>query len=330
MPNKDHIFHFQGNLPSTIRRVLWTWIQKFRTLYGEHNIVRLSLSEQGTQVIQELVTPPFLAEKRLILIDGRLDECSPKMIQELKKVDWADVFWRIPETNVLAWLQIDTTIPSLLEILNTHATLKSYSIHSPEEVENYIRKALPNLNPKSIRLLQERLWDTPLLLENEIEKLGLLGMMNEEELRENTLETTEVKVFAVGDALVSGDTRRAIELVRASLLTMDAGEFLRGSSVGSVRKKWFLAVLREIWLYGFLARHFMARERNAILGLKDFVGEKYARIPEKRLHALGCVYKRIAEIDLLLKTGKLVWDESWIQHQIEKAILEYNFKLQAK
>jgi Cdc6-like AAA superfamily ATPase len=62
-------------------------------------------------------------------------------------------------------------------------------------------------------------------------------MMNEEELRENTLETTEVKVFAVGDALVSGDTRRAIELVRASLLTMDAGEFLRGSSVGSVRKK---------------------------------------------------------------------------------------------
>ncbi len=332
MSSQDHIFHFKGNLAHAMDRVLLTWTERFKSLHWEHNIVRLNLAGMSAWVLeQELTTPPFFAEKRLILIDGSLDESLTKQKNLLAEKDWGQVFDNIPESNVIGWIRVDQGFSWLSDILNTRAQTKIYSIDSPEDVHPYLAKELPDLPVRLRNLLAERLWDNTLLLENEVEKLSLLEDITESDIRENTIETTEIKVFAVGDAIVAGNIQWAIGLIRLSLGTTDLSEFLRGSSIGAVRKKWFLAVLREIWLYAALAiAGVPARERISILWIKDFVGDKYARIPPNRLKLLVQLYEDMSEIDRLLKTGKLVGEEEWIQHQMEATLLRYNFGLQAK
>jgi len=69
MPRSNIVF-FTGSNHIFLRRDLDAWVDIFAKKYGEYNISRLSKeSLPRTNIQAELVTPVFLGEKRLIVLE---------------------------------------------------------------------------------------------------------------------------------------------------------------------------------------------------------------------------------------------------------------------
>ena len=70
MPRSNIVF-FTGPNHIFLRRDLDAWIDIFAKKYGEYNISRINIESLGKTNIQaELLTPVFLGEKRLIVLEG--------------------------------------------------------------------------------------------------------------------------------------------------------------------------------------------------------------------------------------------------------------------
>lgn len=70
MPRSNIVF-FTGSNHIFLRRDLDAWIDIFAKKYGEYNISRLDRENiLKTNIQAELLTPVFLGEKRLIVLEG--------------------------------------------------------------------------------------------------------------------------------------------------------------------------------------------------------------------------------------------------------------------
>ncbi len=68
--SKANIVFFTGSNHIFLRRDLDAWIDIFAKKYGEYNISRLSKDNLvKTNIQAELLTPVFLGEKRLIVLE---------------------------------------------------------------------------------------------------------------------------------------------------------------------------------------------------------------------------------------------------------------------
>lgn len=138
MPRPNIVF-FTGPNAIFLRRDLDAWIDIFSKKYGEYNISRLhkdTLSQ--INIRSELLTPVFLGEKRLIVLED-VPFSASKNTDEEKKEDDKEISLVDPESIILSLLdQIpDTTVvlfvatepdkrKALYKKLLSVATLKEY------------------------------------------------------------------------------------------------------------------------------------------------------------------------------------------------------------
>ena len=137
MPRQNIVF-FTGPNHIFLRRDLDVWIDIFAKKYGEYNISRLdreSLSKTNIQA--ELLTPVFLGEKRLIILEGvpfaavRTNE-EDKGEEPLSKTPDPEsiilnALDQIPETTVVLFVSTEPDKRKMLyKKLIATATLKEY------------------------------------------------------------------------------------------------------------------------------------------------------------------------------------------------------------
>lgn len=227
MPPSSHVFHYTGNLQLKLEAALLTWQNLFREKHGELNFSRFNIDETPPERLsEELGSPPFLAEKRLTLVrvppnpkpkgESSWSKKEPKKTPQRPFPEYGEAkYWKklvdaIPEDHIVAFVGAEH-IPGLEKILLETATVKDFST---DDVWDFIQSRLPLITPANARLLMERIGGDMLLLENEIQKLALLPAITEADILENTIESAEVVVFEITDALLAGNVVRSKLLLR--------------------------------------------------------------------------------------------------------------------
>lgn len=122
--------------------------------------------------------------------------------------------------------------------------MKTFSLTSEQDRIDYVSERLTHLERAGIVELVRRCAEDVRTLEGEVEKLSLVDDIDRSTVEEHVRENTEVSVFRITDAILSGSAKNSIDELRKVL----AQEEIR--SVFSV----LLAGLRGFVFYRTLRR----------------------------------------------------------------------------
>ena len=275
----------------------------------------------GQVVLEQLrgvcETVPFLAEKRLVIVEGLLERFEPRgrsgrkraarltdQPDECKSI--ADCVSRIPDFTEL--VLVDGRIGNhnpLLRELSAMAPVKSFPLLKEAKLRQWIERRVTevggSISPRAVDLLVRFVGSDLWIMANEVDKLTLLvggRRIEEGDVRAVVSYTQEANVFALVDAILEFRAGFAQELLQRLLKQGAAPAYLL---VMLSRQVQLLVRVRGLRSRG--------RSRNEIqnkLGLtSDFVLRKALEQADKYSPArLREVYHQLLEADLSIKTGK--------------------------
>lgn len=263
-------------------------------------------------------TVPFLAEKRLVIVEGLLERFEPggrvgrkkssrqaEQPEEYKK--FADSLKKLPPSTELVLIGgvIKAGNPLLRE-LSTVTKVKSFPMLRPPQlsqwIERRIKEAGGSISPPAVTTLVRFVGDDLWTMANEVDKLVL---------------------YAAGRRIEEADVKSVVSYAREeSVFTMvDAVLEFRGGVAQQTLQQLFQQGAAPVQLLAMLSRQvriiFLVKEmrargksRNEIqskLGLtSDFLVRKAWEQSEKYSPArLRELYHRLLETDVSIKTGKL-------------------------
>jgi DNA polymerase-3 subunit delta len=262
-------------------------------------------------------TVPFLAEKRLVVVEGLLGRFesgsrsgrkrkAPRTNQQDEYKSIADYLSRIPDFTEL--VLVDGRIGSnnpLLSELSAVVPVRSFPLLKEAKLRQWIERRVietgGSISPRAVDLLVRFVGSDLWIMANEVDKLVLFvggRRIEEEDVRVEVSYAQEANVFALVDAILEFRVGIAQELLQQLLKHGAAPAFLL---VMLSRQVQLMFRVRELRSQG--------RSRNDIqnkLGLtSDFVLRKVWEQVDKYSPArLREVYHQLLEADLSIKTGK--------------------------
>ena len=249
------------------------------------------------------MTPVFLGEKRLIVLDGiprpsgRTDEEEGEKTSE-RDVESIilDVLDRIPETTVVVFAESEPDKRrALYKELMSHATIKDYPTLEGGNLRDYVRRRLPHIDISAASLLIEYVAGDMGRIESEIEKLALFKQedwITESDIREHIVPNLETSIFGLTDALVELDSAKSHrEFIR--ILETNNIHQVFSTIMSTLRTFLYVCKLTEL-RYG-------ADEVKAALKVHPFVYDKM----KKRLSAharIASLFGELVTLDRRTKT----------------------------
>jgi DNA polymerase-3 subunit delta len=278
------------------------------------------------------LTAPFLARRRLVLLEGFLSGLSarkgkasdeepaesedsagsPSTSKEVLK-EFLGFLPDIPISTALVLVE-----KKLLSV--THPVLKWAEEHP---AQSYVRSFVPpkgaalppwilhraqaeggEFTPQAAQMLASVVGDDPRLLSQEIVKLlthaGFARAVTPEDIAALTPESVYTNIFDMVDAIGSRDGTRALRLLRK---TEEQGN-IGGVFAMIVRQFRLLLLAREALDSGTPAAHLASA-----LDVHPFVAQKLAgQARNFNLSALENVYRRLRDIDEEVKSGRVELD----------------------
>jgi DNA polymerase-3 subunit delta len=263
-------------------------------------------------------TVPFLAEKRLVIIQGLLGRFEPqgkprrrrKMVpstgQESEDKSFATCLSNLPESTVL--VLIDGRIKSnnpLYKQLSAKAEVRSFPVLREARLRQWIEREVAeqgaSMSPQAVDLLAKLVGGNLWIMSNEINKLALFASgrrIEVEDIEAIVSSAQEANVFAMVDAILDFKAGVAEQLLEQLLQ--------RGASLA-----YLLAMLsrqvRMIVQAKELRRQMKPEaEIQSRLGLtSEFALRKTLEQAQRHpLERLKQVYYKLLQADLSIKTGK--------------------------
>lgn len=261
-------------------------------------------------------TVPFLAEKRLVIVEGLLERLAPPGRNGGKKNNrpsgeeeyraFADSIKRLPEFTELVLIsgRIGGNHPLLRELVGI-AKIQSFPRLKEAQLKQWVARRIAgdggSISPAALNVLVRFVGNDLWLMSNEVDKLALYTggrRIEEEDVRALVSHAQEANIFAMVDAIFEFRVDTAQELLQRLLQQGVAPVHLLAMISRQVRIVFQIRELRSL-----------KKTRNEIqnkLGLtSDFVlrkaweqADKYS--PER----LRAVYHRLLEADIAIKTGK--------------------------
>ena len=277
----------------------------------------------GRQVTPEQLrhacgTVPFLAEKRLVIVEGLLERFESRSRASRKKTTrlsgkandckaLADCIRQVPEFTILVLLdgEIRNSNPMLTEVGSINAEVRSFPLLKNVNLRQWIQQRINSLggsiSPQAVDLLARFVGSNLWAMANEIEKLYLFAWgrrIEEEDVRGVVSYAQEANVFAMVDAILEFKPADAEKLLENLL---QQGAHPAGLLVMITRQARMLIQVKELAKQG-LTR---ADIQNKLGLAKDFVVRKAEEQASKySLARLIEVYHRLLEADLSIKTGR--------------------------
>jgi len=263
-------------------------------------------------------TVPFLAEKRLVIVEGLLARFEPKgkssprkrtkqgTNQENEYKSWAACVSNLPESTVL--VLVDGKVASknpLLTELSGKAQVKRFPLLKElglqQWIQNQVKEEGGSISPQAVNLLAKLIGSNLWIMANEITKLVLYTSgrrIEEGDIRTLVSYAQETNVFAMVDAILEFKPGIAEKLLQQLLLEGAAPAYLLFMLVRQVR---MIVRAKELRRQGEPEAEIQNR-----LGLSAEIAwrrtlEQAGRHPLSRLIK---VYHKLLETDLAIKTGK--------------------------
>jgi DNA polymerase-3 subunit delta len=263
-------------------------------------------------------TVPFLAEKRLVIIEGLLGrfeaKAKPRRQKKTPSPDetakeyrsFAAYLSNIPESTLLVLIEgrIKSNNP-LFKELSAGAEVRSFPVLRNDRLRQWIKREVAEqattISPQAVELLARLVGGNLWVMANEINKLALFASgrrIEEEDIKAVVSSAQEANVFAMVDAILdfkAGVAERLLEQL------LD-----RGAS-----SAYLLAMLsRQVRLV--VRTKELRRQRRPEVEIQSKLGltsafawrktlEQAQRYPLERLKE---VYYRLLQTDLSIKTGK--------------------------
>ena len=298
-------------------------LEKIRRGIGDQALLEANTTIlEGRQVTPDRLrnaceTVPFLAERRLVIVEGLLERFEPKDKYSRKKVtstlDQQDEYKslaacisNIPDSTVL--VLIDKKIRSnnpLLRELSAKAKVESFPLPRNTKLRNWIQSRVAqesgSISPGAIDLLARLVGSNLWIMSSEINKLVLFTSgrrIEEEDVKTLVSHAQEANVFVMVDAILEFKASIAEQLLQQLLQAGASPAYLLVMLSRQVQMVVRAKELRK-------QRKSEAEIRDKLGLTSDFVLRKTLdqvdRYPWQRLKE---VYHQILETDLSIKTGK--------------------------
>jgi DNA polymerase-3 subunit delta len=263
-------------------------------------------------------TVPFLAEKRLVIIEGllgrfepqskprRRKKIAPPTEKETEYKSFAAYLGNIPDSTII--VLIDGRIKSnnpLLKQLSAKAEVRSFSVLRDDRLRQWIRRGVAeqgaSISPEAADLLARLVGGNLWTMTNEINKLALFTSgrrIEVEDIKAIVSSAQEANVFAMVDAILDFKAGVAEQLLEQLLQIGASPAYLLVMLSRQVR---LIVQARELRRLGKPEVEIQNR-----LGLtSEFAWrktlEQAQRYPLERLRE---AYNKLLEADLAIKTGK--------------------------
>jgi DNA polymerase-3 subunit delta len=260
---------------------------------------------------------PFLAEKRLVIIEGLLGRFESRGKSRRQKKTppstepkagykaFADYLCNIPDSTVL--VLIDGVIKSsnpLLKELSARAEVRSFPILREDRLRQWIQREVAEqsaaISPEAVDLLAKLVGGNLWIMTSEISKLALFASgrrIEVEDIKAIVSSAQEANVFAMVDAILD---------FKAGVAEQSLEQLLqRGASPA-----YLLVMLSRQFRLIVQARE-LRRQRKpeaeiqSRLGLTPFALRKTLEQAQRYpLERLKQVYHKLLETDIYIKTGK--------------------------
>ena len=261
-------------------------------------------------------TVPFLAEKRLVIINGLLGRFETRHGSSRKKTGGtgrrgeyqplAECLANIPDFTSVVLLDGKTDPKNpLFKQLSGQATLKSFPLLRGENLTSWIqgkiRVAGSSITGPAVELLARFVGGNLWVMTSEIEKLVLFAAgrrIEEEDIRQVVSYAQEASVFTMVDAILEFRAGAAQRLLQQLLQQGASPAYLLVMVVRQVRIIVRVKELRR-------QRRSEIEIKNRLGIFNDFVYRKaQEQAARYSLERLKEVYHRLLEADLSIKTGR--------------------------
>jgi len=263
-------------------------------------------------------TPPFLTEKRLVIINGLLERFEPKGKPKRQKKatpttnhqdegnSLAVYISNVPDTTLL--ILIDDKISSknpLLKELSNKAKIKSFPLLREPQLHQWIQNRVAseggNISSPAVDLLAKLVGSNLWIMSNEINKLILFTSgrhIEVEDVKVLVSHAQQTNVFALVDAILEFKCGLAEQLLQQLLQ--------RGASSA------YLLVMLSRQLQMIVRAKELRNQRKSNIDIQNRLGITAEFVLRKTLEQAGMyswerikeAYHKLLEADLSIKTGK--------------------------
>jgi DNA polymerase-3 subunit delta len=293
-------------------------LHKIKTVMGDDEIISVNTSYLDGQKIDlselknVIETTPFLAKKRLVIVNGLLGRFGAKTLAETSKTEIdliKDLLGNIPSTTTL--VLIDTLEDSdlfknpLFGAIKSIADVRTFPQLNLSQLRRWIRQRLRVRGGKMsdeavdflVRLIGSDLW----ILGNEIEKLIIYSdgrMISRQDVKEVVGFAQQLNVFNLVDAIIEHHPGVAVTALRQLLKNGEQPTYI------------LFMIARQLRLI-IRAKSLMNQGERAI-SIKKALGIKSDFVWEKTVQQIQCftiphvidLYNKLLETDIDIKTGR--------------------------
>ncbi len=259
-----------------------------------------------TNIQAELLTPVFLGEKRLIILEGVPfaatknddDESSGEASKTDPESAILSALDQIPETTVVLFVSSEPDKrKALYKKLLTVATLKKYEKLEGNALREYIRKKLPHIDVTALARLIEYTGSDINRIESEIDKLALYkldGWITEDDIKTTVLPTIETSIFSLTDAIFALDNSLAHKELTSILETHNIHQIFT-TLISTLRTFLYAAKL--------LSARYEPSEVQSLLKIHPYAFEKM-RKNMKYKDRIRSLFSELVMLDKRIKTGE--------------------------
>lgn len=271
------------------------------------NVVVLDPSkEKPERVLEELLSSPFLSEKRMVVIEGALS---------LKKAAFQKVFLtfleekKLPETTILVVWEEGTEFKGdagkMFEILSKEKYAQEFPLMKGKELERWVIEEVKlksgTIENRAVQFIAANTNDSWLIhsLLDQLIAYAANRIIEVNDVKIFLREAVDDNIFNVVDAIVSKNSERVFDLIEEQYRKGEDSQYI------------FAMLLRQfkimIQIKDALVRN--PSERDEILAKKlavhPFVFKKTLPLLRKySLEELKSLYQSLLEIDIKTKTGQ--------------------------
>jgi DNA polymerase-3 subunit delta len=278
------------------------------------------------ELLAHATAVPFLASNRLVIVEGLLKALGEMKGGRRKKVKDDDPMapWRdaittlgdkaaVPETTTLVFVEGELTktnvaFSMIAPVAKTVEFVELTKQELPTWIDAESKRRGVKLAPRAVAALDQLIGPDLWMLTNELEKLAAYAdgaLVEEETVEELVSAAGETKIWDLTDAVVAGDSKKALGTLSKLLADGQPAPMLAFMIVRQYRQIALVTDLRE--------RRMRQDEIARIAGVPGFrvnaVGALANRYPWPVLRE---AYARLLDADLSVKRG-LQDDESSLQ-----------------
>lgn len=293
------------------RRQMKKMIEKFKLERDPQglNVTVLDCNQENSNLIlEQILAIPFLAEKRMVILENLLSATKKNDLQE-KILEYIEAK-TLPEENIYIFWEGEgkpktNVSKDLLSRLTKEKYAQQFEIYKGAKLSAWANQEITERGGKISRYALEYLventngdtWE----INSIIDQLTAYSPDKEIELKDVELfldEKIDDNIFNLVDALIAGQTKKVYQMIQEQYRIGEDAQFILAMILRQIK---ILLELRDLYdREDTMSSEILAKE----LGLHPFVVKKSLPFIKKyNQEKLKDIYQKLLEVDIKTKTG---------------------------